>query len=169
MPHCEAAGVHKAPKGKDAVGSNRASDFYYFCKEHILEYNKSWDFFSGMSMDEIEAFRTDAITGHRPTWALEQRVGNRNRFTQADLEEALRRFEGFSAPPPPPPTRPITTAHMEALAVLDLLADATPTEVRSRYKILVKQLHPDVNKSRGAEERFKRVTEAYRILKDYPA
>jgi len=49
--------------------------------------------------------------------------------------------------------------------VLNLSPDATATEIRTRYKELVKRLHPDVNGGdRKAEDQLKTVIEAYRLL-----
>ncbi len=43
---------------------------------------------------------------------------------------------------------------------------ATGDEIRSAYRRLAKQYHPDVNKSPEAEERFKEINEAYAVLSD---
>ena len=54
----------------------------------------------------------------------------------------------------------------QALAILGLEASASFTEIKSRYKKLAKQLHPDANgDSREAEERLKAVNQAYATLK----
>lgn len=45
--------------------------------------------------------------------------------------------------------------------VLGLQENASLDEVKSKYKKLAKQYHPDVNKEPGAEEKFKQITEAY--------
>ena len=51
--------------------------------------------------------------------------------------------------------------------VLDLTERAGTDEIRSSYRNLVKKLHPDLNPNdEEAQERFKRVTTAYRILND---
>lgn len=43
---------------------------------------------------------------------------------------------------------------------------ATKAEIQSAYKQKARKLHPDVNKSPDAEDRFKQVAAAYAILKD---
>jgi curved DNA-binding protein len=50
--------------------------------------------------------------------------------------------------------------------VLGVKRDATAQEIQKAYRKLARKLHPDVNKSAGAEEKFKELTEAYEVLKD---
>lgn len=50
--------------------------------------------------------------------------------------------------------------------VLGVPRSATDDEIRRRYRQLVKELHPDVNPSKQAEERFKKVTVAFDIVGD---
>jgi DnaJ-class molecular chaperone len=50
--------------------------------------------------------------------------------------------------------------------ILGVARGASDEEVRRAYLKLVKELHPDVNPSRAAEERFKKVTSAHDILGD---
>lgn len=50
--------------------------------------------------------------------------------------------------------------------VLGVQRTASDDEIRRRYRQLVKELHPDVNPSRVAEERFKKVTVAFDIVGD---
>jgi curved DNA-binding protein len=51
-------------------------------------------------------------------------------------------------------------------AVLGVSRDATQEAIKKAYRALARKLHPDVNKDAGAEQRFKRVNEAYEVLKD---
>jgi molecular chaperone DnaJ len=50
--------------------------------------------------------------------------------------------------------------------VLGLTRGASADEIRAAYRRLAKEYHPDINKSEGAEERFKEINEAYAILSD---
>jgi DnaJ-class molecular chaperone len=50
--------------------------------------------------------------------------------------------------------------------ILGVPRTATDDQVRKAYLKLVKELHPDVNPSKAAEERFKKVTAAHDIIGD---
>jgi len=50
--------------------------------------------------------------------------------------------------------------------VLGISKSATKDEIKSAYRKLAKQYHPDINKSPDAPEKFKEVQEAYDILYD---
>ena len=49
---------------------------------------------------------------------------------------------------------------------LDLKKDASQDEIKRAYRKLARKLHPDVNKSHDAEEKFKELGEAYEVLQD---
>lgn len=52
----------------------------------------------------------------------------------------------------------------EAYATLDLAQGASPEEAKKKYRELTKKYHPDVNKEPGAEDKFKKINEAYQIV-----
>nr|QEG03095.1 chaperone protein DnaJ-like isoform X1 [Cymbidium ensifolium]QEG03097.1 chaperone protein DnaJ-like isoform X2 [Cymbidium ensifolium] len=49
---------------------------------------------------------------------------------------------------------------------LNLNRDATIKEIKSSYRNLARKYHPDMNKSPGAEEKFKEISAAYEVLSD---
>lgn len=52
----------------------------------------------------------------------------------------------------------------EARNILEISDSATPEEAKKKYRELTKKLHPDVNKEPGAEDRFKKINEAYQVV-----
>lgn len=50
--------------------------------------------------------------------------------------------------------------------ILGVAEDASPEEIKKIYRDLAKQYHPDRNKGKQAEERFKEINEAYDVLGD---
>ncbi len=165
-PDCSHLGEYRAPRARDQLRS-----FRYFCLDHVREYNRAWDFFSGMSQAEIEAYMREDVTWHRPTWQLgvgQQEAGRNWRWQ--DPFEIL--FQGpntdgrTSAAEWDQPNQPLTKTE-RMLAVLELGPEATKQEVRSRYKELAKRHHPDLNGGdKAAEERLKLIIEAYTYLRE---
>ena len=50
--------------------------------------------------------------------------------------------------------------------VLGVTKTASEDEVKKAFRGLARKYHPDVNKEKGAEERFKEINEAYEVLGD---
>jgi hypothetical protein len=169
-PSCNAPATHRAPKGR-----LRATEYWQFCLEHVREYNNSYNFFAGMSDDAVAKYQKDAITGHRPTWKLGSLGGQAAR--------ASKRRPGWAAEDPfglfgeadarranhARPTaegRKILNAQRRALDVLGLDADAKRADIKAKFKVLVKQHHPDANGGdRGSEDRLREIIVAYNYLK----
>lgn len=59
-----------------------------------------------------------------------------------------------------------TTEKRDYYEVLGVQKDATKEQIKGAYRKLALQYHPDRNKSPGAEERFKEISEAYAVLSD---
>jgi len=159
-PGCGRAAEHRAPRSPHDLNAH-----YWFCLEHVQAYNRSWDFFRDMSPEEIERYRIEAITGHRPTW----RLGERGfRFNPADpFADPLGVFDEDPGTAGAGTTngRRADPHRRKALAELELESTATLQEIKLRYKQLVKRYHPDANGGdKRAEERFKVINEAYNYL-----
>ncbi|MBE6140565.1 MAG: molecular chaperone DnaJ [Firmicutes bacterium] len=50
--------------------------------------------------------------------------------------------------------------------ILGVNKNASDDEIKRAFRKLAKQYHPDVNKEKGAEEKFKEIGEAYAVLSD---
>lgn len=53
----------------------------------------------------------------------------------------------------------------EAYNIIGLSQAATQEDVKKQYKKLAKEFHPDRNKEPGAEDKFKKINEAYEFIK----
>ena len=60
----------------------------------------------------------------------------------------------------------MAVAFRDYYEVLGVPRDASADEIRSAYRKLARQYHPDVNHDEGAEDRFKEISEAYEVLRD---
>jgi len=164
-PECTGEGLYRAPKGRALL-----TEYYWFCLEHVRAYNAAWDYHAGMSTAEIEAEIRFDVIWQRPTWPM---GGWRAReaFIRDTVYNAFHGGEGegtgnfhYSAAHEPPP--PVRTAEDDALAVLDLALPVTFTMIKARYRALAKKHHPDANGGdKEAEERLKRINQAYNVLK----
>ncbi len=159
MPGCPDHGEHKAPKHR---GLN---EYYFFCVNHIKEYNRAWDFFEGMSSHEVQNHMERSFYGDRPTWRsdikAEQRLYEAAQQTYYfDKEETKNdshknHFSGDT-----------NTPEYEAMAIMGLSPPVTLDEIKSHYKKLAKKYHPDLNKDNSeAEELLKKINMAYTVLK----
>jgi hypothetical protein len=177
-PHCDWPGcgenaTHRAPKGR-----LREGEYWRFCLEHVREYNQSYNFFAGMSDDAVARYQKDAITGHRPTWKMgvgRQPGGGSTRepdyFGAADPLGLFREL-GIGGTWPPagerraPEGRTVRNAERKAFDTLGLETDASATDIKAKFKVLVKRHHPDANGGdRSCEDRLREIIQAYNYLK----
>jgi len=52
----------------------------------------------------------------------------------------------------------------EAYTILEIPQTSTPEEAKKKYRELTKKYHPDINKEAGAEDKFKKINEAYQCV-----
>lgn len=167
---CNEAGTHRAP-----VGRMREGEYFRFCFDHVREYNKGFNYFSGLADTEIARYQKEALTGHRPTWTLGTNSGARFAPDFADKRSGHAAYYSRVRDPfgmfgdnlkQAPRERKAKPLEAKALETLGLDANATGAMIKSRYKELVKRHHPDANGGdRGSEDRFRDVLQAYRVLK----
>lgn len=130
---CTERGDHQAPK------SRHTKDKWWFCQAHAAEYNRSWNYFEGMSAEEAaeqaeEDRRQSEGYSKSNTWT----------WGGAGSGDAVRR---------------------DALATLELDDGATEEAIKSQFRKLAKRYHPDTNPDdKTASVRFHQITAAYELL-----
>lgn len=180
-PGCPEAGEFRAP-GHRAPGFDGPGDWRWFCLEHVREFNAGYDWFEGMSADEIleaqspiagwrndtRAFRPDAeVTTPRwadfddPLDAIGARAADIRRRAAGQAAQQTGGWATHSR---------FTRPERDALEVMGLSGDTDRTALRRRYSELVRRFHPDRNGGdRRHEARLQSVVEAYNLLKSAAA
>ena len=163
-PGCTAPGEFKAPL--QAANFDGPGEWRFLCLDHVREHNAAYNYFEGMSPDEITRAQSPIGGWERPS----------------------RRFASNGADPPPAwsdfadpldaisgrfgnirgratPSR-FSKEERRALDVLGLGEDADRHAVRQRYSNLVRRYHPDKNGGdRTHEGRLGEVIAAYQLLR----
>lgn len=165
---CDRPGTHKAPMGR-----NREGQYINFCIDHVRQYNKNFNYFSGLNDDEIAKYQKENVTGHRPTWKTSSRPSG-----APVNEETLRATPGWHAKvqsrytpdgkriPGSGGVRKLKRMEEKALRELGLPSTASSEHITKKYKALVKQHHPDANGGdRSTEDRLRQIIQAYKQLK----
>ena len=137
--------------------------------EHIKEYNKSWDFYKGLSVNEIENSMREDIIWNRPSWPLKgnyhkvmDQINNFFNEEMNDLNQNERENNYFRKKLV---DENLTKEEGKALSLFNLDLPLTLDKIKKTYKKLVKIFHPDVNgNDKKAEEKFKEINNSYKIL-----
>jgi hypothetical protein len=133
---CTEPGNCPAPK------SPNSPERWYFCQQHAGEYNRSWNYFEGLSDEEAAAREAD-----------ERR--DASGFAQS-------KHQAWAGPGDGSRSRD----EMRALDVLGLEPDVEFEAIRTAHRRLVKESHPDTNPGdEAAAKRFHAVQTAYEVLR----
>lgn len=149
VENCLEHGLYKAPKSREQL-----ADYFWFCRMHVRDYNAQWDYYKGMNKEEIESHLRADTVWQKPTWPF----GHHGK--------SKTQTEKFSQLP-----REIS----EALFILELSFPFSLDQLRTNYKNLVKQYHPDrlghekETKTTEATEKLKEITTAYATIRHYLA
>jgi len=164
-PECLKSGDYPAPAGPQANARR------HFCYDHVREYNRSYNYFEGMSQAEAESFRRAAQTGHRPTWSMGTRRAHGSKVEDWQFQDPLEimgeaGFNEVNAEQRAAAGSKVTSGQKRALDVMELSETASGDDVRKKFKILVKQYHPDANGGdRTHEDKLQSVIQAHDYLK----
>jgi hypothetical protein len=153
---CESEGLYRAPRSRETL-----TEYSWYCLDHVRQYNAKWNYFAGMTDDQVEAdVRRDTVW-QRPSWPLGGN-GGAYRFDSHRVRDSSGFFNGA---PPGAGRGHARTQEEQALIVLDLSPPIDTDIVKARYKALVKRHHPDANGGdKAAEEKFKQISDAYRTI-----
>lgn len=176
---CPEAGEFRAPPAHNSnVPADRPPQWRWLCLEHVRAFNTGYNFFSGMSTEEIEAaqrpyggwdretraFSSNA-TSPAPKWQdftdpLDAISAGFKTHVRDRMREAEQRMDGHY----------LSTEDRKALKVLGLDVDADRKMLRTRYTELARRYHPDHNGGdRGHEKALQDVIAAYTHLRKAPA
>jgi hypothetical protein len=133
---CEEPGNCPAPK------SPNSPERWYFCQEHAGEYNRGWNYFEGLSEEEAASREAD-----------ERR--DAGGFAQSKANAWAGPGDGSRS-----------RDEMHALDLFDLPPDADFEQVRTVWRRMAKESHPDVCPGDAeAAKRFQAVQAAYDVLR----
>lgn len=176
-PGCQAEAAYRAPHSPE-----RLYDYRWFCLDHVRLYNSTWNYFAGYDTEMLDAqMRADRVW-ERPTWTLGEgpraprglhphaegnawaRWGFRDPFEVLGENATLNPGETANDGRP---RRRLTREEQIAMDALSLAHQVEArSEVRARYRELVKDLHPDMNGGHNPDpERLARVLKAWQILR----
>tara|TARA_B100000767_G_scaffold74833_1_gene71393 strand:- start:1311 stop:1949 length:639 start_codon:yes stop_codon:yes gene_type:complete len=169
---CEKAGCNKSGKYRAPKSANNNSEFYWFCMEHVREYNLTWNFFENQTPKEFEDQVNSDKIGDRPTKPFrdqgresEQKAWARlgisdpldvlgEKGTREDVRGAIY-------------SKRLGATERRAINILESRDSMTKSEIRKQYKKLVKDLHPDMNGGeRTDEDRLQEVVWAWDQIKE---
>ena len=172
-PGCRAAGEFRAP-GYRPSGFDGPGEWRWFCLDHVREFNAGYDWFEGMSAEEIiaaqspvsgwktesAAFSPRAAVDGMPRWAdfddpLDAISARANGIKSRAQREAAMAMDGR-----------FSKDEAEALETMGLGTDTDRRRLRRRYSELVRRYHPDRNGGdRQYERRLNKVVDAYNLLR----
>ena len=134
---CSERGDHPAPK------SPNSPERWYFCRPHAAEYNRNWDYFQGMSEEEMHKAMNDSSES-------------------ADAFAHAKTFEWGGAVD----EDGNSATELTAYDVLEVDPGASQDLIKKQHRKLAKMYHPDNNPGDpAAAERFHEIQTAYDILR----
>ncbi|HEX8572024.1 MAG TPA: J domain-containing protein [Allosphingosinicella sp.] len=171
-PGCESPAEFRAPAGR-GPSFDGPGEWRWLCLDHVREFNAGYNYFEGMSSDEIQAAHNPYGGWDRETRAF-ARMGGDGPPRWADFSDPLdaigARFRRSAAEGPRRDGRELSESDRKSLRVLGLGTDSDRRALRRRYADLLRRYHPDHNGGdRGHEKALQAVIEAYTQLKARPA
>lgn len=164
-PGCQETGQYRAPKSPDDL-----DEFYWFCRDHVREYNLKWNFFNGQTEEEMNEQLDKDRVWERETKPFGKKGEEAKAWSRLGIDDP-HQILGANATRNPGKsitgTRKLPPTERRALDILEAKDHWTKAEIRKSYKALIKVLHPDMNGGdRGHEEQLTEVVWAWDQIKD---
>ena len=147
-PGCTKAGEYRAPKDRNL------KEYYWFCLEHVQEYNSKWNYYADGDFSEEETLHQKfRFSSH-----IKYNFG-------FDFNGEYDFFDKYSQPIRKNNVR-LTSDEREGLKLMDLSWDELSVDnLKKAYKKAVKKYHPDMNKAdKSLEDKFKILSTSYKSL-----
>ena len=169
---CEKEGCNKSGKYRAPKSADNNAEFYWFCMEHVREYNLTWNFFENHTpkqfQDQVDAdktwdrqpkpFRDQGRESEQKAWA---RLGINDPLDVLGEKGTREEVRGAVY------SKRLGATERRAIEILESKDSMTKSEIRKQYKKLVKDLHPDMNGGeRADEDRLQEVVWAWDQIKD---
>jgi len=159
--NCKEIGAYKAPVEKD-----NSRKYRLLCLEHVKEFNKNWNYFSGMNDDQIMDFLKSDMTWHKPT----QNFSSSDNFFKVLWNDTLKDEmdkDKFKSDYNHMSKFKFDHKDIKAFSVLGVSGGLKWQKIQEKFKSLVKKFHPDINAgNKKYEEKLKLITLAYTQLKN---
>lgn len=148
-PGCNKPGEYRAPK------NTKLKEYYWFCLEHVQEYNSKWNYYENEN-DEVQG------EDNHPHFKFSSHIKYNFGF---DFKEGYDFFSSGNFYEQKINIA-LTAEERQGLKIMELnYDDLDVATLKKAYKKAVKKYHPDINGSnRQAEELFKIVSTSYKSL-----
>ncbi len=170
-PDCAEPGEFRAPVQEGSRPDfNGPGEWQWLCLDHVREFNTSYNYFQGMTPDEIEESQRPYAGWERETRAFSAapNLGQRWQEFQDPLDAIGAHFGRDRMPRED--GKVLSDHDRKLMKVMGLEKDADRRALRQRYADLVRRYHPDRNGGdRSHEKALQQVIEAYTQLKSRPA
>jgi hypothetical protein len=165
VPGCGNTGEYKAPI--EPANFNGPGTYRLLCLDHVREHNGKYNYFEGMSPDEIAEAQSSPYVGwERPSRAFAS-AGSDPPPAWGDFADPLDAIAArFRRVDRRQPESRFNRDERRALGVLGLGEETDLHAVRQRYSQLVRRYHPDRNGGdRSKEGLLGEVIAAWQTLK----
>lgn len=154
-PGCPNCGEYRAPKNRNL------KEYYWFCLEHVQEYNAKWNYYEGLDGAKEEKEEPQPNKRRFNFKNFGSRVKYNFGYDFAEFPDGL--FGEGKAEYASDYDIYLSEDEKKYLKILEIrVSELNIANIKKQYKKLVKKYHPDLNRDdRNAEEKFKLLSAAY--------